>query len=212
MRADPRLDRRAPQQRGDQRRSALLEALDEALHDQSLESINIADISRRAGVSRSAFYFYFENKAYAVAALMAEMYDEAFAATNVLVSQEGTARWRIEQSITGLFDALERHVHVYRAMLEARGTNQSVRELWDSDRESFVGPVAGMIRAERAAGNAPDGVDATALAAVLLEVNDRALERLAVGSRIPRKKHIAALVQVWLGSIYGTPPTEGERA
>ena len=47
MRADPRLDRRAPQ-RGDQRRSALLEALDEALHDQSLESINVADISSRA--------------------------------------------------------------------------------------------------------------------------------------------------------------------
>jgi TetR/AcrR family transcriptional regulator, ethionamide resistance regulator len=208
MRADPRLDRRVPQQRGDQRRSALLEALDDALHDHSLESINVADISSRAGVSRSAFYFYFENKAYAVAALMAEMYDEAFAATNVLVGQEGTTRWRIEQSITGLFDALERHVHVYRAMLEARGTNQSVRELWESDRESFVEPVAGMIRAERAAGRAPDGVDATALASVLLEVNDRALERLAVGSRIPRAQHVEALVQVWLGSIYGTAPTE----
>lgn len=203
MRADPRLDRRAPQ-RGDQRRSALLEALDEALHDQSLESINVADISSRAGVSRSAFYFYFENKAYAVAALMAEMYDEAFAAGHILVGQEGTPAWRIEQSITALFDALERHVHVYRAMLEARGTNQSVRELWESDRESFVAPVAGMIRAERAAGNAPEGADATALASVLLELNDRALERLAVGARIPRKKHIEALVQVWLRSIYGT--------
>lgn len=212
MRAGPRLDRRAPQQRGDQRRSALLGALDEALHDQSLESINVADISSRAGVSRSAFYFYFENKAYAVAALMSEMYDEAFAAGHVLTSGEGTARWRIEKSITGLFDALERHVHVYRAMLDARGTNQSVRELWEADRESFVAPVAGMIRAERAAGNAPEGADATALASVLLELNDRALERLAVGSRISRKKHIEALVQVWLRSIYGTVASEGADA
>ena len=50
----------------------------------SLDSINIADISRRAGVTRSAFYFYFENKASAVAALMEEMYDESFAAADLL--------------------------------------------------------------------------------------------------------------------------------
>ena len=58
--------------RGDQRRAALLESLDQLLQDEdsSLDSINIADISRRAGVTRSAFYFYFDNKAAAVAALM----------------------------------------------------------------------------------------------------------------------------------------------
>ena len=55
--------------RGDRRRTALLEALDHHLREGSLDSINIADISRRAGVTRSAFYFYFENKASAVAAL-----------------------------------------------------------------------------------------------------------------------------------------------
>ena len=58
--------------RGDRRRSALLESLDHYLREGSLDSINIADISRRAGVTRSAFYFYFENKASAVAALMEE--------------------------------------------------------------------------------------------------------------------------------------------
>ena len=48
---------RRPPARGDQRRSALLRSLDEHLQESSLESINIADISRRAGVTRSAFYF-----------------------------------------------------------------------------------------------------------------------------------------------------------
>ena len=63
--------------KGDERRTALLEALDHRLQESDLDSINIADISRRAGVTRSAFYFYFENKATAVAALMDEMYDDA---------------------------------------------------------------------------------------------------------------------------------------
>ena len=78
-------DRRPPQ-KGDQRRSALLESLDQHLQESSFESVNIADISRRAGVTRSAFYFYFENKAAAVAALMEELYDEIFAVSRELTS------------------------------------------------------------------------------------------------------------------------------
>src|SRR5689334_14926815 len=77
MRRDPEtLDRRTPHH-GDRRRAALLEALDELLQENDLEHIAIADISARAGVTRSAFYFYFENKAACVAALGAEMYQEA---------------------------------------------------------------------------------------------------------------------------------------
>ena len=47
--------------KGDERRTALLEDLDAYLQTHTLDAINIADISRRAGVTRSAFYFFFEN-------------------------------------------------------------------------------------------------------------------------------------------------------
>lgn len=200
-------ERRTPP-KGDQRRSALLESLDHHLQESSLDSINIADISRRAGVTRSAFYFYFENKAAAVAALSEEMYDESLAAGAVLVGGEGTPRWRVETTINGLFDAWARHEHLFRAMLEARAANPAVREMWDADRHSFVAPVAAMIEAERAAGRAPDGPDATALATVLLELNDRALERLSLGGALPRERHVEALVTIWLRTIYGTAADE----
>lgn len=193
--------------RGDARRTALLESLDEILreqdlHDSSLDSINIAEISRRAGVTRSAFYFYFENKQAAVAALMEEMYDQAFAAAGEL-SGDATPASNITAMITGLFDAWERHQHVFRAMLDARATSPAVRELWDSDRHSFVGPVAEMITAERAAGRAPDGVDATSVATVLLELNDRMLERLALSGGESRPQLQEAVVEIWLRTIYG---------
>ncbi|HSV37715.1 MAG TPA: TetR/AcrR family transcriptional regulator, partial [Nocardioidaceae bacterium] len=173
MTPQARLDRRGPQ-RGDVRREALLEALSEQLLEvSSLDAINVADITKRAGVSRSAFYFYFENKAYAVAALMGEVYDGAAAASEVLMSQEGTPRARLQQMLTGLFDVIGAHQHLYRAMLDARGTDETVRKMWDTDRESFVEPVADLIRAERAAGHAPEGAEASALATVLLDLNDR---------------------------------------
>ncbi len=197
--------------RGDARRTALLESLDEILREQlagdgSLETINIAEISRRAGVTRSAFYFYFENKQAAVAALMDEMYDQAFAATGRL-SGDATPQDNITATITGLFDAWESHQHVFRAMLDAKATSPAVRELWDNDRHSFIAPVAAMIQAERSAGRAPDGVDATSVAAVLLDLNDRMLERLALGGTLSRAQIQETVVQIWLRTIYGRTTT-----
>ena len=193
--------------RGDRRRTALLESLDHYLREQhsaerGLDSINIADISRRAGVTRSAFYFYFENKAIAVAALMEEMYDESFAAAG-LFQADGTPAENIEAMVRALFSTWEKHEHIFRASLDARATSPTVRQLWDHDRESFVPVVASMIADERAAGAAPPGIDATALASVLLELNDRMLERLALGGQLDREQLVDAVVAVWLHSIYG---------
>jgi AcrR family transcriptional regulator len=194
-------DRRPPA-RGDQRRSALLRSLDEHLQDSSLDAVNVADIARAAGVTRSAFYFYFENKQAAVAALVEEMYDEAVAATGLL-SGSATPADNIEATIRALFGAWDRHQHVYRAMLDARATSAAVRELWESDRASFVPLVAAVIEGERSAGRAPDGPDANDLATVLLELNDRALERLARGGGLSREALTGTVVHVWLSSIYG---------
>ncbi len=188
--------------RGDRRRTALLEALDHHLREGSLESINIADISRRAGVTRSAFYFYFENKASAVAALMNEMYDESRAAAAKLLG-DGSPAENIDAMVRALFSAWDKHEHLFRASLDARATSPTVRELWDSDRESFVPVVAGMIEGERSSGAAPAGTDATALASVLLELNDRMLERLALGGTLDREQLVEAVVAVWLHTIYG---------
>jgi len=188
--------------RGDRRRTALLEALDQHLREGSLDSINIADISRSAGVTRSAFYFYFDNKAAAVAALMNEMYDESMVATDLLRG-DGTPVERVEGMVRGLFTAWDRHEHLYRAMYDARATSTTVRELWDNDRESFVPVIAQIIDAERAAGNAPAGADSSHLASVLLELNDRMLERLALGGPLGRDELVDAVVTVWVQTIYG---------
>jgi AcrR family transcriptional regulator len=197
----PRLDRRR-RRAGDARRAALLEAIDELLVDHTLDEVNVADISRRAGVTRSGFYFYFENKAAAVGALLDDLYADAEGGTDLLVAAEGDPATRIGKVITSLFDAVDRKPHAYRAMLAARATSATVREVWASGRAVFAGQVAGMIRQERRSRRAPAGADADALATVLLELNDRALEAYALGAPPARAERIEALTSVWLRSIY----------
>lgn len=195
-------DRRAPQ-RGDARRDAILDALEQCLQQCGLDEVNLTTVAEQAGVSRSAFYFYFENKAAAVAALMERMYDDTFFVTDVFTLAAESPATRVYTMLEGLFDTWERHRHLFRARLAARGSSVTVRDVWDNARESFVEPVAGMIRAERAAGAAPDGLDAAVLASVLLEFNDRMLERLTLGGELSRKQLMDGAAAIWLGSIYG---------
>jgi AcrR family transcriptional regulator len=189
---------------GDLRRAALLEAFDELLREQSLEAVNVAEISRRAGVTRSAFYFYFESKAIAVMALMQGLYDAAADANELLVKAEGEPEQRIRAAITMLFDSVDRSPHTYRALLEARVASPTVREMWDAGRAEFASVIAGMIGTERAAGRATPGPDPEALAAVLLDLNDHSLQQHSLGTGPARQDHVDALTFIWLRTIYGT--------
>ncbi|KRB79567.1 hypothetical protein ASE01_22805 [Nocardioides sp. Root190] len=206
-RAWARLVDRRSVNRGDVRREALLNAFDELLREQTLDEVNVAEISRRAGVTRSAFYFYFESKAVAVLALMAALYDDASDATDLLVKAEGDPRERIRAVITTLFDSVDRTPHTYRALLEARASSPSVQDLWDAGRAEFASMVAEMITRERAAGRASDGPgvpDAATLAAVLLDLNDHSVERHARGTGPGREQHIDALTHLWINAVYGS--------
>ncbi|MFI1464873.1 TetR/AcrR family transcriptional regulator [Nocardia carnea] len=197
-----RTDRRGPP-RGEQRREALLVALDELLRDNGgrLEAVDIAEISRRAGLTRSAFYFYFENKAAAVGAALEDIYQEVFAVNDILVGP-GEPADRIERTIRGLVDFWDRHRHLYSAVLDARSASAAVRELWESERQAFIPSIAAMIDDERRAGRAPAGGDAATLADVLLLLNERLLERLTLGAELDRERYIESVVTVWLRSIY----------
>jgi AcrR family transcriptional regulator len=194
---------RRPLPRSDIRRSAILEALDRWLQDSDLETINVADIAKEAGVTRSAFYFYFENKAAAVAALMEQMVDETLAVSDAFTGSTEPPPVRIQTMLDGLIVMWERHRHLFKAMLEARGAGGTVREIWDAATASFVDSVAAMVRADRAAGRAPDGLDAAVLASVLLDVNGRMLERLTLGGALTRAQLIDGTAAIWLSTIYG---------
>jgi AcrR family transcriptional regulator len=195
-------DRRPPQ-RSDYRREAILDALDTWLQESNLDVINIAEISKQAGVTRSAFYFYFENKGAAVAALMERMIDETIVVNEHFTAAEDAPRRRIYAMLDGLFEMRARHHHLFKAMLEVRGSSSSVRDIWDGARASFTDSIAEMIRRDRAAGRAPDGLDPDVLAAVLLEVNDRLLERLTLGGTLTSAQLKDGVAAIWLSSVYG---------
>lgn len=194
--------------RGDRRREAILTALDERLRTTALDDISVADLTESAGITRSAFYFYFESKAAAVSMLLVVVNTEALTATEIITGGAGTFRARTLEALELLVDRVLENAHIYRALLTARTQHEPTREMWDAGRRTMAAPIATFIRAERAAGRAPDGVDALALAEGLIQINESALERLVYIPDLPREPLLSTAADLWVRAIYGRPDPE----
>lgn len=191
--------------RGDRRRDALLVALDERLRTTALDDISVADLTDGAGITRSAFYFYFDSKAAAVSVLLAMVHDEARAATEIVVSGEGDFRTRVTAALERLVNQVLENSHIYRALLTARTKHEPTREMWDEGRAVLAAPIAEFIRAERTAGRAPDGADAEQLADGLVAINESVLERVVHVPDQPRDTLLATAADMWVRAVYGRP-------
>lgn len=191
--------------RGDRRREALLAALDERLRTTQLDDISVADLTDSAGITRSAFYFYFDSKAAAVSVLLAMVHDEARTSTEMMVGGGGDFRARVTGALARLIDSVLENGHIYRALLAARTKHEPTREMWDEGRAILAAPIAEFIRAERSAGRAPDGVDAELLANGLIGVNEFVLERMVYDIATPCEPLLATAADMWVRAVYGRP-------
>ncbi|MGX1856637.1 TetR/AcrR family transcriptional regulator [Dietzia sp. NPDC055340] len=189
--------------RGDRRREDILSALDERLKTTALDDISVADLTEAAGITRSAFYFYFDSKAAAVSMLLVVVNKEAGEAIDIIVGGEGDFRRRVSAGLTRLIDRVLEVDHIYRALLTARTKHEPTREMWDAGRRYNAEPVADFIRAERAAGRAPEGADAQSLAEGLMQLNQQILERVVYEPEAPSDPLLAITTDMWVRTVYG---------
>jgi AcrR family transcriptional regulator len=191
---------------GDQRRAELLVTLEALLEERALDDIGIAEITRAAGVTRSAFYFYFPTKAAAVAALLADFYDEMIAAAgDWYEATDGTGLDRLQASFEASVAAWRARAGLMVAMLDAVGTDAEARELWQQWIDAYVKRAAARIEADRAAGLARDSVDAhmlaTALVGAVFHVMERDVRAIHAG-KAPSELVAPALTDIWHRAIY----------
>ena len=134
--------RRRPQLRkGDARELALLDATEELLGSGTVEDLTVEAISRRAQVSRTAFYFYFASKEEAVGRLgeryLAEILEAAAPAFDPEIPLEQGIRAGIENQV----EVWGKHGRAMAAVADLAGSDPTIRELWTNAIEAFVEPV-----------------------------------------------------------------------
>lgn len=204
---------RSARMSGDDREQALLEEGERLLGRRGLHEISVDDLARGAGLSRSAFYFYFASKEQLLLTLMERVIDEQVSAEDqTLASSAPMAEvWR--QVLADSLEMWEAHRGVFQAAAQARRTHAEVGALWERLIEIFVQRATRVIEHERARGAAPATTPARELAVCLVRMNERVFEALTQdpgGSGSDpeqRRRTVDAVVAVWLAAVYGTAPT-----
>jgi AcrR family transcriptional regulator len=205
-RVPPGRGRRSARAAGDERERAILATAERLLAERALAEISVDDLAQGAGLSRSAFYFYFPSKDAVVLTLVDRLVEQAGAARDRALERrasDASVPWR--EVTEGFYEVFGAHRPVIRAVTDLGATNTEARDLWAQVMDGWVAQAAELIDAERARGAAPTSVDARDLATALVQMNERALLAIFIEETpaVAERNVVDTLTHVWLSAIYG---------
>ncbi len=205
-RMPPSRGRRSARAAGDERERAILSTAERLLQQRSLAEISVDDLAQGAGISRSAFYFYFASKDAVVLTLVDRVVEQAGAARDrALARQASDASIAWRDGIESFYEVFGAHRPVIRAVTDLSATNTEARELWSQVMDGWVAQVTEMIEAERERDAAPRDLAARDLATALVQMNERVLHAIFIEETpAVRERHVIdTLTHVWRSAIYG---------
>jgi TetR/AcrR family transcriptional regulator, ethionamide resistance regulator len=183
--------------------AAVLEATEGLLAGgRSYADLKIEDIAGAAGISRTAFYFYFRDKRELLMRLTEEVADVLYAEADAWWSGGGDGREDLERALAIVIALYREHGVLLRAVVEASAYDEVVAGFWRALVGRFVEASRRRIEAEQARG-AMTGVAAEATAFALTWMTERACyQRLAQGGDLTDDFQ-TGLVHIWVAALYG---------
>jgi AcrR family transcriptional regulator len=203
----PRRSRRPERPTGDERERAVVSTLDGLLRTRPLVAIAIDEIAAGAGLSRSAFYFYFPSKQAVLLELLDRMLAEVDAGLERLGGPEDDPGGWWRRLVRVSVDVFAAHPGMAAALDEARATVPEAREAWNRRTAAWIDLSAAAIVAERRRGRAREVVDPRATSTALTAMNERVLVASFAADRpsVPPADLLDVLADIWCTTIYGTP-------
>jgi AcrR family transcriptional regulator len=201
---DPSLD---PARRPRPAEAAILAATEQLLQRRSFSDLAVSDIIEAAGVSRTSFYANFASRSAVLAACLRRVVSElAVAVDPFLTDAERDPETAIRVSLEGWVGLATEHGALLRTASEEWPHDPDLRALWSEVMAAFSAGTADVIERARAAGIAPPGADAEALAACLMWGCERVLHVALVGGALGLDEPAAIvepLAQIMLAGVFG---------
>jgi AcrR family transcriptional regulator len=185
----------------EQIQAAVTAATLELAEEVAFKDLTVDQIARAAGLSRTAFYFYFRSKHDLLRAAMEEVSDEAFREADRWWHGEGEPRSLIRAAIEGVVDVYQRHVNLMRVGQEVAMYDPEMAALWQELMDRFIDATAEHLRAEQAAGRLrplEPGAAAESLVWMMERCN---YVYLGLGRR-SRTQVVETLTAIWYHALY----------
>jgi AcrR family transcriptional regulator len=193
--------------KGDRREQAILDSLEALLVEVPLSQLSVGQIAERAGVGRTAFYFYFESREAALTALARRSLEPVWEAAGGWLFRDDDPIEGLSRGLRGAVDLWLDRGHLLAALVDAASLESAVLALWHEQVEEIIQAVASRIRRDSERGHTWPGIDPEQAARTLCWMTERYCY-LYVPSRpwqrSPDEIH-QALLLTWRRAIYGTP-------
>ncbi len=185
--------------------AALLEATETLLAEgASFADLGVERIATQAGITRTAFYFYFADKRELLMALTADVNELLLEQANLWWSGEGEPAVRLERALTSVARLFGEHAVLLKALGEVAAYDEQVAEHWQRLIGQFLEATEQRIREEQSAGRATcSNPSATAFA--LTWMTEGTLNQQILQQGLPADDElIRALVEIWVRAVYGS--------
>jgi len=200
-----------PSRRGEgtsERRAAIeasvLRATEELLGEGlSFADLNVERIATRAGISRTAFYFYFRDRRELLMRLTEDVTELLFARAEVWWQGEGVQPDDLREALARIAGLYLEHGALLRAIVEVSTYDEDIAVHWRGLVGRFVEATCERIVREQDAGRARPGLDAHAIAFSLVWMVERTLYELMVqeGPMTPETL-VDTLVGIWQHAVF----------
>ena len=188
--------------KSDRTREAILKAALEFLWTHPFRELTVGTLMKDAGLSRSAFYKYFDDAYDLVETLLRALEVDIFRETSLWFEGEGDPLELLRESLTNAVKIAHARGPILRAVSDAAVSDHRLEEVWNQTLVDFDEAIAKRIRLDQRAGLIPR-FDAMPVARSLNRMNVAML--IDAFGRRPRKqqKPVAeALFRIWSAALY----------
>jgi TetR/AcrR family transcriptional regulator, ethionamide resistance regulator len=184
-------------------KARLQEAMLDLLAGTSFRDLRIEDVTESAGLSRSAFYFYYTDK-------QALLIDATEVVSGALFEQ--AERWwhgrgepaeLITEALEGVAGLWVENEALLRTTIEVATYDERTRRFWHELVGRFVEATAEHIEREQAEGVIDRRIDPRGTAETLIWGAERSLYILTTVGERPADEVVDSIAAVWLRAIYG---------
>jgi AcrR family transcriptional regulator len=169
----------------------------------SWSELGVERIAGGAGISRTAFYFYFRDKRELLMRLTEDVAEQLYAEADRWYSGEGDPEDEMREALVKIAALYDQHSPLLRVIVEVSTYDEEVAEFWRSVLGRFIEATRQRIELEQQAGKAPAS-PASATAFALVWMTERTFYQQVVQEPpFSRDELVEALVGVWMRGVYG---------
>jgi len=188
---------------------AILEAGREVLKEVPFDDLRMDMIARRAFVSRTTVYFYFDNKRALVDRLIHLAFADMREAAAPYLDGAGEPRLELRLALTRVIGVVNANEDVLLLAAALFGQGDHLPAKWEPYIRRFVADATGRIRRDQERGIAPDDIDPAISAQALCAMVERhvTMEIIRGGRQITES--VRVLSELWWRAVYSHPGRRG---